>query len=59
MLKRGHRIIRLGGQSKCSELDNFNLKEVKKSTMEKVKTGPYIESNYFYFHYQMVEVSSV
>ena len=56
MLVTTDKVIRIGGQSKSEVLMSHNLKEVKIRAMTARRAGPYVDSNYFHFLYEMDKV---
>ena len=49
-------IIRIGGQSKSTLLENLTMYQCKERALRKKQTGTYTESSYFHYFYQMNQV---
>ena len=49
-------IIRIGGQSKSTLLENLTMYQCKERALRKKQTGTYTESSYVHYFYQMTQV---
>ena len=59
ILKTTNRIIRIGGQSKSSDLEDYNLNAVKLRARDSHMIRPYTESSYFHYFYRMKEIRAI